>query len=500
MSEIQQKIRVRFAPSPTGYLHVGGLRTALYNYLFARKNGGDFILRIEDTDQSRLVDDAVEKLIRTLKIFFDWDEGVKFSEDETKFLASSGSFGPYVQSERLHIYREHAESLINNRTAYRCFCTSDRLEALRKDQADRKEPTRYDGHCRDLSNEEIGERLRQDMPHVVRLRVEGSGEIIFNDAVRGKVSFSKKTLDDQVLMKSDGFPTYHLANVVDDHLMGITHVIRGEEWLPSTPKHLLLYAAFGWDAPIFAHIPLLLNPDRSKLSKRQGDVAVEEYLAKGYLQEALVNFVALLGWNPGGGETREIFSLRELVEAFDIDHVHKGGAIFDVKKLDWINSEYIKRLSEDKFLEVSLAHFKRKTWYGDIPIERTSRDFLANAFLVERDRLRKFADIGESSKFLFLEPLPNREILPWKGNSAEDTKRVLIAAREVLQNIPNEQWTRDGIGEVLLRAAGEKRGDFLWPLRVALSGERQSPPPQEIAWVIGKESCLSRIDASIRSL
>ncbi len=226
MSEIQQKIRVRFAPSPTGYLHVGGLRTALYNYLFARKNGGDFILRIEDTDQSRLVDDAVEKLIRTLKIFFDWDEGVKFSEDETKFLASSGSFGPYVQSERLHIYREHAESLINNRTAYRCFCTSDRLEALRKDQADRKEPTRYDGHCRDLSNEEIGERLRQDMPHVVRLRVEGSGEIIFNDAVRGKVSFSKKTLDDQVLMKSDGFPTYHLANVVDDHLMGITHVIR----------------------------------------------------------------------------------------------------------------------------------------------------------------------------------------------------------------------------------------------------------------------------------
>ena len=488
------KVRVRFAPSPTGYLHVGSLRTALYNYLFARKHKGEFILRIEDTDQKRLVADATEKLLETLAIFFDWDEGIERRMEDGRWkMGTKGTYGPYVQSERLSLYRKYADELVASGKAYRCFCTSERLEAVRKEQESRKEPTRYDGRCRDLSKEELSERVKKNAPHVVRLRVEGMDDLVFDDIVRGKVSFSRKTIDDQVLLKSDGFPTYHLANVVDDHLMEITHVIRGEEWLPSTPKHILLYEAFGWEIPKFAHLPLLLNPDRSKLSKRQGDVAVEDYLAKGYLPEALLNFVALLGWNPGEGKTQEIFSLGELVDAFDLEHVHKGGAVFDTKKLDWLNARYIKNLPIETLFELAALFLRRRDWFASVESSRKESEYVERALIVERDRLQRLSDAGDSVRFFFLEPTVDPALLPWKGNTPEKTSAALETIQRALSNVPESEWTRERLEAILLETAGEKKGDFLWPLRVALSGEKQSPPPFEIAWVIGKTETIVRI-------
>jgi glutamyl-tRNA synthetase len=288
---MHNKIRVRFAPSPTGYLHVGGLRTALYNFLFARKNNGNFILRIEDTDRNRYVEGATENLINALKwAGLDYDEGPDIG----------GDYGPYMQSQRLDIYKKYSEELIKNGNAYYCFCTTERLQQLREDQEKLKLPQiKYDKHCLNLTADEIQKKLIDKIPFVIRLNVKPNEKIIFYDVVRQQVEFNSNNIDDQILIKSDGFPTYHLANVVDDYLMKISHVIRGEEWLSSTPKHVLLYEAFGWEKPIFAHLPLLLNPDKSKLSKRQGDVAVEDYRDKGYLKEALINFVALLGWNAG---------------------------------------------------------------------------------------------------------------------------------------------------------------------------------------------------------
>ena len=382
-----QKIRTRFAPSPTGYLHVGSLRTALYCALFTKQHGGEFLLRIEDTDRSRFVPGAVESLIGTLgTLGLEYDEGVFLASQESQsphegVVADSAAYpgvievgdsGPYIQSERLELYGKYAEQLIADGKAYRCFCASERLDAMRAEQQAAKQMPKYDRHCLHLSADEVREKLAAGAPSVVRLRLPDDVEVVFDDLVRGVVRFNTETLDDQILMKSDGYPTYHLAVVVDDHLMGITHVIRAEEWLPSTPKHILLYQAFDWQIPTFAHLPLLLNPDRSKLSKRQGDVAVEDYLRKGYLPEALINFVALLGWNPGEGSTQEIFTTGELVKRFDLGHVHKGGAVFDIKKLDWLNAQYIKALTLDQLLEKSVPFFSQKTFFQSAGKSRQS--------------------------------------------------------------------------------------------------------------------------------
>ncbi|MBI4231980.1 glutamate--tRNA ligase, partial [Candidatus Peregrinibacteria bacterium] len=329
-------IKTRFAPSPTGYLHVGGLRTALYSYLFARKNKGKFILRIEDTDQERYVEGALENLMKTLH----W-AGLEYDEGPMPDGSEKGGHGPYIQSKRSEIYREQVQKLLDSGHAYRCFCSKERLDEMRERQKSNKEATMYDRKCLDLPESEIQKNLEAGIPFVIRQKVPY--ELIkFKDLIRGNVQFHGKTIDDQILVKSDGFPTYHLANVVDDHLMEITHVIRGEEWLPSTPKHIALYLAFGWQAPEFAHLPLLLNEDRSKLSKRQGHVAVEEYIKAGYTKEAVLNFVAFLGWNPGAGEEKEIYTLTELVEAFSLEKVHKAGAIFNLEKLDWFNWRWQK--------------------------------------------------------------------------------------------------------------------------------------------------------------
>lgn len=494
-------VRVRFAPSPTGYLHVGGLRTALYNALFAKKHEGIFILRIEDTDRSRLVPGAGESLIRSLKkTGLVPDEGLNI--DEKGGLVQKGDFGPYVQSERLVLYNKYAEKLIANERAYHCFCAPERLIALREEQARSKQAPKYDKRCRSLSKIEREERRKKGEPSVIRLDVPPErGAVVFEDAIRGKVSIHARDIDDQVLMKSDGFPTYHLANVIDDHLMEITHVIRGEEWLPSTPKHILLYEAFGWKPPVFAHIPLLLNPDKSKLSKRQGDVAVENYLKKGYLAEALINFVAFLGWNPGSGSTQEIFSFDELTRAFDLAGVHKTGAVFDLGKLEWMNGEYIKSLPlDDLYRRAKEGGFFDTGLMDDAPEHAREEEYLKRVLTIEQERLRKLSDIGEENPFFFIEPSCEKDMLPWKKSTVTGAKEALEHALAILEGIGQENWTRERIGEGLLSAAGEKRGDFLWPIRVALSGKEKSPPPQDIAWVIGKDTAVKRIRLALSVL
>ncbi|OGI21496.1 MAG: glutamate--tRNA ligase [Candidatus Moranbacteria bacterium RIFCSPHIGHO2_01_FULL_55_24] len=497
-----QNIRVRFAPSPTGYLHVGSLRTALYNYLFAKKRGGTYILRIEDTDQKRYVAGSTESLIRSLdSMGVGADEGALLDDGN---IGEKGAYGPYQQSKRLALYKEYAEKLVASRKAYRCFCTAERLEEVRKEQAAAKQAPKYDKHCANLSEEDVQALIDSGVGHVIRLNIDPErGEIIFQDLVRGEVKIHAKDVDDQVLMKSDGFPTYHLANVVDDHLMEISHVIRGEEWLPSTPKHVLLYEAFGWELPEFAHLPLLLNPDRSKLSKRQGEVAVEDYMKKGYLKEALLNFVALLGWNPGSGSTQEIFSLEELVQAFDLANVHKGGAVFDVQKLDWMNSEYIKKLSLDELL----ARMKEGGWLEKDLIKNAPENFRSETYLkkvltVEQERLARLDQVGENNPFFFATELVyDTSLLNWKDNTKEATGEALQKAAEVLKNLSEEDWGEKAkLETVLMEAAGEKRGDFLWPLRVALTGAQKSPSPFDVAWVLGRETSLARIDNAIKRL
>jgi glutamyl-tRNA synthetase len=343
----------------------------------------------------------------------------------------------------------------------------------------------------------VSGRLAAGEPSVIRFNVPAErGDIVFHDLVRGDVSINAKNLDDQIIVKTDGYPTYHLASVVDDHLMGISHVIRGEEWLPSTPKHVLLYEAFGWVAPVFAHLTLLLNPDKSKLSKRQGDVAVEDYLAKGYLPEALINFVALLGWNPGQGSTKEVFTLSELAEAFDFAQVNKAGAVFDTCKLDWLNAQYIKAMSIGELAERVRPFLEKKDLFIAASDNRKTDDYVRRVVTIGQERLTILSGIGDEHPFLFAEPVIDPVLLPWKGNSSEDTLAALARARDLIAGIPEADWTRERLGEILLSAAGEKRGDFLWPLRVALSGAIQSPPPQDIAWVIGKEDVLARITSA----
>lgn len=497
MEPSEQKIRVRFAPSPTGYLHVGHLRLVLTDYLFARKHGGTLVLRVEDTDRKRYVEGAVEKLVNLLSSFgLDPDEGV-VSKDGV--LAEKGDFGPYTQSERLPIYRKYVDELVAGGKAYRCFCSAERLEEVRAEQARNKQAPKYDRHCLHLSEEEVHRNLESGQPHVIRMIVPDDRDISFADLVRGEIRFHTRDVDDQVLMKSDGFPTYHLAVVVDDHLMNITHVIRGEEWLSSTPKHILLYEAFGWEPTLYAHLPLLLNPDRSKLSKRQGDVAAEDYLSKGYLPEALINFVALLGWNPGEGNTQEIFSLDELVERFDFSGVHKAGAVFDLGKLDWMNGEYIKRLSIDELYIRALPFLKMKEFFASGNGE-AEESFVKRLLTVEQERLVKLSDVGEENPFFFTDPVPKKAMLPWKKSTEDGAKEALGRAVGVIEAVSDEDWTREKLGEILLEAAGDDRGGFLWPLRVALSGVEKSPPPQDIAWVIGKEPTLSRIHAALKTL
>jgi len=472
-------VRVRFAPSPTGYLHVGGLRTALFNYLFAKHNNGKFILRIEDTDQNRFVVGALENLIGALKkMGLDFDEGV----------GVGGDFGPYIQSERKALYHKHADELINSGKAYYCFCTSERLEEVRQKQIAEKRPPMYDRHCRELTQDEIKEKLDQGIPHVIRMKIPLTGEVNFTDLIRGEVSFSCKILDDQVLVKSDGFPTYHLANVVDDHLMEISHIIRGEEWLPSTPKHVLLYKAFGWNHPIFAHLPLLLNPDRTKLSKRQGDVAVEDYLAKGYLPEAIINFVALLGWNPGS--EKESFTLKELIDSFSIERVQKAGAVFDISKLNWMNAHYLKELSNRDLTGLCIPFLKEKNY------DTSDYDKTLKIIIAVRTHLNFVAEVTNYVDIFF------RPSVVFENQEAEDltktetSKKVYLSLLEIMNSessIGKENFK--GIIKKVQEQTGVKGKDLFMPVRIALTGEMHGPEMPLIADVFGKDECIKRLKA-----
>ncbi len=467
-------IRVRFAPSPTGYLHIGGLRTALYNALFARKHGGVFALRIEDTDRSRLVPGAAERLMETLTTMgLTWDEG------------------PVVQSERLALYDEHLKRLVDAGKAYPCFCTSKELEAMRQHQAARKEPPMYDGRCRRLTADQRTARIGAGTPHVIRLAVpRDRAEVAFTDAIRGDIRFPTSSIDDAVLSKSDGFPTYHLANVVDDHDMRISHVIRGEEWISSTPKHVLLYEAFGWTPPVFAHLPLLLNADRSKLSKRQGDVAVEDYLAKGYLPEALINFVALLGWNPTG--EREIYAVDELAQRFDLAKVNPSGAVVNFEKLDWLNAQYLRALPEDRLAEMAAEELRKAGCDGRLD----DAQWLAGVVALAKDRLVRMPQLPELVSFLFRGPAEHDpSLLIWKKSDLARTQAALDGLAAWFETYAGE-WSAAAIEGGLkawIAAEGLQNGDVLWPLRVALTGLPASPGPFEIAPLLSRDDVVRRI-------
>ncbi len=494
------KVRTRIAPSPTGFAHVGTLRGALYNYIFAKKNNGSFILRIEDTDRNRLVEGAFEDVVKTMSDFgLTPDEGPIWENGKIKEV---GDVGPYTQSKRLDLYKKYAQELFEKKSAYHCFCTQARLEELRKSQEAQKRAPRYDKHCLNLTTDEVKAKLDAGESHVIRLNVPMGQSIKFTDLVHGEVIFSSNDIDDQVLMKSDGFPTYHLAVVVDDYLMNITHVLRGDEWLPSTPKHLLLYAAFAWPVPKYAHLPLLLSPSKKKLSKRDGDVAVKDFIAQGYLPEALLNFVALLGWNPKS--ERELFTLDELVEEFKLENVNKAGAVFDLNKLDWINGLYIRKMPIEE-LHKRIEPFLKE---ADLPYENFSVEFVREVVRLEQERLKKLSEIGERVRYFFQEPAYEPDLLIWKKSSREDTKNNLQLLYSFYQEIPQEKFTREKLETETKKFLEEKKvsnADALWPLRACLTGLPASPSPFEImaAFALlpnGKEVALRRIHNAIEKL
>jgi len=530
-------IKTRFAPSPTGYLHVGGLRTALYAYLFAKKNKGKFILRIEDTDQKRFVEGSLENLIKTLEWNgLHYDEGPRFGRSCGK-LKEKGKHGPYIQSKRTEIYKEHVQKLLDSGHAYHCFCTKERLDKMRERQSANKEATMYDRKCLDLPESEVQAKIAAGESYVIRQKIPY--ELIkFKDLIRGNVQFHGKIIDDQVLMKSDGFPTYHLANVIDDHFMGITHVIRGEEWLPSTPKHIALYRAFGWQKPEFAHIPLLLNADKTKLSKRQGDVSVESYIEKGYSKEAIINFIVFLGWNPGSGEKKEIFTLEELEEIFTLEKVHKAGAIFNLEKLDWFNWRWQKQkhvdaleliaLEIDSKVEIkesrkgqfqyNFSTQEKKDIFlekrGEVLFELCEKDIdekykkdkeklIKTLVTLEEKILKNSKETNEHLECFYNLADYNKELLTHEKMRVdlEQAEKSLKAGLECLEKI--EDWNLDNLQEKLIEKVQEleiKNGQLLWPIRAALSGQQFSPGVFELAWALEKTESLNRINIAINKI
>ena len=471
--------RVRFAPSPTGYLHIGGLRTALFNYLFAKHNNGKIVLRIEDTDRNRFVEGAVENLIEIL----DWS-GIYFDEGPTQ----GGDYGPYFQSKRLELYHSYTKKLLDDKKAYRCFCSPERLKELRESQQKQKLPQiKYDKHCLNLSEDEIQNKLNNNERYVIRLNVQPGELVHVNDIVRGRVEFNTDNIDDQILIKSDGYPTYHLANVVDDHLMKITHVIRGEEWLSSTPKHILLYDYLEWEHPVFAHLPLLLNTDKSKLSKRQGDVAVEDYRDKGYLKETLINFVALLGWN--AGDDQEYYDMEELIKKFTLERVNKSGAVFNIEKLNWLNGEHIRKKTIDDLLP-ELKKLLRSSKYEELSL---TDEYLRLVLTAMHERITFVKDIITNSWYFFERPTQYDEKTikkRWKDDSESLLKQFLDSV-EGLENPTKEDF------ETVLKKVTENNnvglGRLIHPLRLALSGVGHGPGIFDLIYILGKEEVVERI-------
>ncbi len=487
-------VRVRFAPSPTGQPHVGNIRSALFNWLFARHHGGAFVLRIEDTDVARRVEGAVEAIMHALVwLGLDWDEGPEVG----------GPFAPYFQSQRLPIYHEHAERLLAQGKAYRCYCPPERLTQLRAEQRARGEPPGYDRRCRYLSPAERAALEVETDRSVIRFAMPEAGTTVFHDLIRGEISFDNATLEDFVMIKSDGYPTYHFANVVDDHLMEITHVLRAEEWIPSTPLHVRLYEAFGWQPPAFAHLPVILAPDRSKLSKRHGATYVGEYEALGYLPEALVNYLALLGWS--WDERTEIFSREELVEKFDLDRVNPSPAVFNIEKLNWMNGYYINHIIPVEDLARRCVPFMQRA--GLLPSEDDPAFAELYAYFLRivpliKERMKFLREAPELTDFFFASELHYRsEELVGKGMDGPSSLEALRAAREALTALPS--WDRASLEAALRDLAARlqlRTGPFFMILRVAVTGRTVAPPLFETMEVLGRERALSRIDRAMAVL
>lgn len=487
-------VKTRVAPSPTGFLHVGNLRSALFSYLYAKKYDGTFFIRVEDTDQGRFVEGAIENMLQSLHwVGITPDEGVDLVDSA---VIQKGENGPYIQSERLTIYQEHTNILLEKDHAYHCFCTKERLEEVRAIQEANKQPVGYDGFCRNLTDEEVAQAKAEGKVFVIRMKMPKEGTTTFADLVRGNVSFENRLIDDQVLVKSDGFPTYHLAATVDDHLMRTTHVIRGEEWLPSTPKHIMLYQMFGWDVPTFAHLSLLVNEQKKKLSKRHGDVSVEDFKEKGYLPEALVNFIAFLGWNPG--DEREIFSLDELKKEFSFEKVSKAAAVFNREKLDWYNKQYMMKMDLDELTARAVPFFVN-AGHANLDVDQ-----LRKVVALERERSVTLKELVEAVAFFFAETLVfDAELAVWKKDTREGTKEKLGKLVSFLKTTEEGEWEAKKLEETLMnwiKEQGYGVGDILWPMRVSLSGQKNSPGPFDIADVLGKEKTITRIQTTAAKL
>ena len=474
-------VRTRFAPSPTGFMHLGGLRTALYTYLFTKKQGGTFILRIEDTDLERFVPGATEIIYDTQsECGLLWDEGPDVG----------GDFGPYIQSQRKELYLPYAKRLVEQGDAYYCFCTKEEIEERRAQAQARGETFKYDKHCLHLSKEEVQRRLDAGQPYVIRQNVPLTGSSDFDDLVFGHIQAPNETLDDMVLIKQDGMPTYNFANVVDDHLMGITHVIRGMEYLSSTPKYNLLYKAFGWEIPQYIHLTTVMKDQHQKLSKRNGDAYYSDFIEKGYLKEALVNYIVLLGWNPG--DDREFFTLEELKQAFDVSGLSKSPAIFDVNKLRWFNAEYIRRLSPEAFNRAALPWYEKAGMNQDI-LQR-----------ILQPRVELFSELPAMVDFLTAMPEFDNSLYAHKKmkTTPESAKETLLGLQPLLE--AQDPWTEEGVHDLLIGYAqktGLKNGQVMWPLRVAITGKPVTPGGAvEAAVLLGKQETLARLARSLERL
>ena len=493
-------VRVRFAPSPTGFVHIGSLRTALYNFLYARKMQGNYVLRVEDTDRTRLVEGAVEGMLSAMNwAGVNHDEGVMLSDDNK--VVQNGDCGPYIQSERLDIYKEHIKTLIDKGDAYYCFCSRSRLDRIREQQKNEGLDPKYDGHCRELSQEEIQDKLDKGEDYVIRMKLPENKSITFNDIVRGKVSIHTSDMDDQVLIKADGFPTYHFAVVVDDHMMDITHVIRGEEWLTSTPKHVLLYQMFGWKAPTFVHLPNILYADRKKLSKRQGDVAVEDFRNKGYLPEALVNYIALVGWSPE--DNKEIFSMSELIEAFSLERVSKSGGVFDTAKLNWVNSHYIKEADTQRLVDLASKFVIKEKLMSEQEV-KANNEWLLLAMDTVKDRLDYLAQFPEEIKSFLNSAMPELEDeakefmkLEHMMELADELEAKITAADTITPDFVSAMFKE------IQKEKGIKGKNLFMGTRVIITGQNHGPDIPMVLSLLGKEKALSRIEqakAHIRGL
>ena len=479
------KIRTRYAPSPTGRMHVGNLRTALYAYLIAKHEGGDFLLRIEDTDQERYVEGATEIIYKTLE-----ETGLIHDEGPDK----DGGYGPYVQSERQKegLYLKYAKELIDKKQAYYCFCTPERLNSLRSN-VNGEEIMKYDKHCLSLTEEEIKKNLESGIPYVIRQNNPATGTTTFNDDIYGDITVDNSELDDMVLIKSDGYPTYNFANVVDDHLMGITHVVRGNEYLSSSPKYNRLYEAFGWEIPTYVHCPLITNEEHKKLSKRSGHSSFEDLIEQGYVAEAIVNFVALLGWSPE--DDREIFSLKELVEAFDYKHISKSPAVFDMVKLSWMNGEYLKKMDEEAFFKLA------KPYIAKVITKPLDIRKIANMVKTRIEVLPQIADHID-----FFEELPQYDISMYTHKKMKtDSENSLELLKEVLPILETtDDYSNDNLFGILSAFGKEheyKTGFIMWPIRTALSGKQMTPAgATEIMEILGKDESIKRIKIGIDKL